>query len=63
MLLLFALQVEYQLEFAEWVLVSGCEPGSKEHSAEALLLGAASTLTQLEEAAAEGMCLCCVLMP
>jgi hypothetical protein len=48
------LQVEYQLEFAEWLLVSGTEPGSKEHTAEALLLTAVATLTQLEEAAAEG---------
>jgi hypothetical protein len=61
------LQVEYQLEFAEWLMVSGTEPGSKEHTAEALLLAAAATLTQLEEAAAEGAlvqrasCCCTVL--
>jgi hypothetical protein len=48
------LQVDYQLEFAEWLLVTGCEPDSKEHAPEALLLAAVNTLTQLEEAAAEG---------
>jgi hypothetical protein len=57
------LQVNYQLEFAEWLVVSGTEPDSKEHTAEALLLAAVATLTQLEEAAAEGALLqrspCC----
>jgi hypothetical protein len=48
------LQVDYQLEFAEWLLVSGTESGSKQHTPEALLLAAITTLTQLQEAAAEG---------
>lgn len=51
-------QVNYQLELAEWLFVTGCEPGSKEHTTEALLLAAVTTLTQLEEAAAEGAAAC-----
>lgn len=46
------LQVEYQIELAEWLVVSGSEGEDKDCTAEALLLAAAGTLMDVK--AAEG---------
>eukprot|EP00878_Enallax_costatus_P046694 GHUV01056954.1.p1 GENE.GHUV01056954.1~~GHUV01056954.1.p1 ORF type:complete len:351 (+),score=114.45 GHUV01056954.1:187-1239(+) len=47
-------QVEYQLEFAEWMLVSGCEASTAGTAPEVLLQTAIDTLREVEAAATEG---------
>lgn len=46
------MQVEYQVEFAEWLLVAGCEASNAGTAADALLQVAVSTLKEVEAAAA-----------
>lgn len=51
---MYDLQVEYQLEFAEWLLVSGFDSTTAGTAPELLLHTAIDVLRELDAAAAEG---------